>query len=119
MNPWLNRLAGLLNKRRHEEEFKQEVETNLQLHIEDNSRAGMSAEEARRAARLRFGSIDAAAEAVRDRRGIPFMETLVRDVIYALRALWQNKGWSAVGILSLALGVGANSALFALIKLRF
>lgn len=116
MRTWLNRLAGLINKRQHEAEFKKELETNLQLQIEDNIRAGMNADEARRAARLRFGSIDAASEAVRDRRGIPFVETCGRDIIYALRTLRQNTGWSAVAILSLALGVGANSALFALIN---
>src|SRR6185369_3914769 len=92
-----------------------EFESNLQLHIEDNLRAGMSPDEARRAALVRFGGVDAAKEAVRDTRSIPFLETLARDISFSVRLLWQNKTWTAVAVITLALGVGANTALFALI----
>jgi predicted permease len=111
----LRRLASLVRKRGAERDLHEEIESNLQLQIEDNLSAGMQPEEARRAALLRFGSVDAAKEAVRDSRGIPFLETLARDIAFSVRLLRQNKAWSAVAILSLALGVGANTALFALV----
>ncbi len=72
----------------------------------------MNPAEARRRALLKVGGLGAAREAWRDRRGLPFLETLVRDVVHALRVLGRNKGWSAVAIVSLALGVGATAAVF-------
>jgi len=109
------RLAGIFHRQRDEADLREELEANLQLQIDDNLRAGMQADEARRAALLHLGSIDSVKEAARDRRGIPFLETLARDVAFSFRLLRQNKAWSAVAILSLALGVGANTALFALV----
>jgi len=108
----LRRLAGVLKKRQHEDDFQRELEANLQFHIDDNIRAGMTPAEARRQALLRFGSVDSTAEAVRERRGVPFLETLARDVGYTLRLLRQNKAWAAVAIVALALGIGANTAIF-------
>jgi predicted permease len=109
---WLRRLAGVFKKRQHEEDFQQELEANLQMQIDDNIRSGMTLDEARRAAHIKFGSIDATKERVRDRRGIPFLETFTRDIHYAVRMLQRNKKWSTVAILSLALGIGANTAIF-------
>jgi predicted permease len=101
----------LFKKRQHEEDFQQEIEANLQMQIDDNIRSGMTVDEARRAAHIKFGSIDATKEQVRERRGIPF-PTVTRDIHYAVRILRQNKKWSTVAILSLALGIGANTAIF-------
>ena len=116
MRTWFVRFTHLFRRRHHEQDLAQEIEANLELQIEDNIRSGMTPNEARRAALVKFGGVDATKEAVRDRRGIPFLETLIRDVSYAFRMLRQNKAWSAVAILSLALGIGANSALFSLVN---
>src|SRR5262245_16353155 len=106
---WFRRFANLFNKGRVEREFSDEIEANLEFQIEDNIRAGMTPEEARRAALIKFGSIDAAKEAVRDRRGIPWLEMLARDVRYALRILRRDRGWTAVAVASLTLAIGANT----------
>jgi hypothetical protein len=73
--------------RRHEDDLQREIDANLQMQIEDNIRAGMTPEEARRKALIQFGSIDAAKEAVRDRRGFPFLAGIARDIRFALGCL--------------------------------
>ena len=106
------RLRGAFRGARDEGDFEAQIQADIDLHVEDSVRAGASPEEARRQALVKFGGLDAAREAWRDRRGLPFLETLVRDVVHALRVLGRNKGWSAVAIASLALGVGAATAVF-------
>lgn len=106
------RLRGAFRGAGDEGDFEAQIQADIDLHVEDAIRAGASPEEARRQALLKFGGLDAAREAWRDRRGLPFLETLVRDVAHALRVLGRNKGWSAVAIASLALGVGATTSVF-------
>src|SRR5262245_31465731 len=110
------RFSTLFKKSAYERDLDEEMQSNLHLEIEDKIRSGMAPAEARRIALQKFGSIEAAKEGVRDLRGIPFVETLARDVAYAVRMLRKNKGWSLVAILSLALGIGANSALFSIVN---
>ena len=86
------RLCGLFRKRRLEREMAEELAGHLDLHTEDNIRAGMSPEEARRNAMLKLGGIEATKEAYRDRYGIPLLETVARDVRYSLRTLRRNPG---------------------------
>jgi len=112
LRAWVMRLRGLLSRERSEQDFSNQIRADIELHIEDSIRSGMSPDEARRKALLAFGSVDATTEAWRDRRGVPFVETLFRDVTYAFRVLGRNKAWAAVAIFSLALGVGANTAIF-------
>src|ERR1043166_7656079 len=76
----LVRLAALFRKERAESEFSEELRAHLQLHIEDNLRAGLSAEEARRAALLKLGGLEPTRELYRERRGLPLLETLGQDV---------------------------------------
>jgi hypothetical protein len=107
-----SRVRGAFRSARDERDFEAQIQADIALHVEDAIRAGASPEEARRQALVKFGGLDAAREAWRDRRGLPFLETLVRDITQALRVLGRNKGWSAVAIASLALGVGASAAVF-------
>jgi macrolide transport system ATP-binding/permease protein len=79
---WSLRLAGLWNKQRRERELADELESHLQLHIEDNLRAGMTPVEARRQALIKLGGIEQTKDIYRDRRGIPILESLIYDVRY-------------------------------------
>jgi predicted permease len=92
-----------------------ELESHLALHIEDNLRAGMTSEEARRRALIRLGGLEQAKELYRERRGIPFLETIWQDVRYGARMLRKAPGFVAVAVLTMALGVGANSATFSMV----
>ena len=107
---WILRLVGLFNKRRKNQELDDEIESHLQLHIEDNLRLGMKPEEARRQALIKLGGIESTKEACRDQRGLPWMETLGQDVRYSLRQLVKNPSFTVVSPLD-----GANAAVYGLI----
>ena len=109
------RLRGLFLKRSLEQELTDEIQSHLEMQIEDNQRLGMSTDEARYAALRKFGGVEQMKEIYRDRRGLPFVETFLRDLGYGGRMLRRTPIITTVAILSLALGIGANTALFSVV----
>ena len=109
------RLAGLFRQQQRDRELKAEVDSHLQLHIDDNLRDGMTPEQARREAVLKLGGVEATKEACRERSSIPFLEHLGKDVRFAVRQLRKNPGFTCTAVLVLALGVCASAAIFAFV----
>jgi predicted permease len=109
------RFAALFRKRRLEEGLEEELRSHLEMAVELNLRNGMSPEEARREAFLSFGGVARTKEIYREQRGLPMLETALQDVRYGLRMLSKTPGFTAVAVVSLALGIGANTAIFTLI----
>src|SRR5580698_7121503 len=116
LRAWFFRNAGIFRKETDERELNAEMESHLQLHVEDNLRAGMSAEEARRQALIKLGGVEQTKEAYRDRQGLPMLETFLQDLRFAARMLRKNLGVTTIVVLTLALGVGANTAIFGLVN---
>ena len=113
LRAWILRLNGIFPKDQREGDFAAELDSHLQMHIEDNLRAGMSPAEARRSAILKLGGIESTKQAYRERGTLPFLETLLQDLHFAVRQLWKNPGFALTAVLMLALGIAASVAIFA------
>lgn len=110
------RLAGWLRSKAADRDFADELDAHLAMAIDDEIARGVPPDEARRRALTRIGGLEAARERHRDARGWPAIESIGRDVRDAGRLLRRSPGFAATAILSLALGIGGNTAIFSILN---
>jgi len=115
VHPFVNRIVNLFRRAKVQREIDREFATHIEMRTEDNRAAGMSPQDARRDALLRFGNRSVMRERTTEAAAALWLESLWSDVRYACRQLWKNPGFALTAIVVLALGMGASVAIFAFV----
>ena len=112
LREWTGRAAATAGRRRDDADLERELRAHLELAVEEAERRGQPPARALRTAALDAGGVAQAMEALRDQRGFPWVDDLARDLRYGCRMLARNPGFTAISVISLAIGIGANCAAF-------
>ena len=115
LREWIHRLLGTLRRGRRDRDLEDELRLHMEMAAEEAHRRGEPLRAASRTAQIRVGSALQAMDALRDQRGLPWLDELSRDLRHGVRALWRTPSFTVVALLTLALGIGANTAIYQLL----
>ena len=115
LRAWIVRMGGMFSRKQSESEFADELDSHLQMNIDDNLRAGMTPEHARSEALRELGGVEKTKQAYRERGTLPLVENVAQDLRFALRQLRKNPGFMATAVLMLALGICASVSIFSFV----